>query len=126
MAHDIVLIVLICALCVFFGWIIFELSNQIEFWKRKYNILTVQIRGRDESILRLDDLLIESLNGQLELIKYLENFKNFMSERNQEVLQDWKMKITRTKEIHVERWREWDEVKVNPQNVDGKLGEETK
>ncbi len=110
----------------FLSWIIHELSNQIDYWRIKYNKTRIELKGRDESILRLDHMLLESLDGQLELIRFLGYFENFMSAKNREALHDWKIKIQRTKEVYVERWREMDESRVNPQNVDGKLGEESK
>lgn len=115
-----------CVMVLFLSWIIHELSNQIDYWRIKYNKTRIELKGRDESILRLDQMLLESLDGQLELIRFLGYFENFMSAKNREVLHDWKIKIQRTKEVYVERWREMDESKVNPQNIDGKLGEESK
>lgn len=123
---DILISICLIAMVLFLSWIIHELSNQIDYWRIKYNKTRIELKGRDESILRLDQLLLESLDGQLELIKFLGNFENFMSAKNREVLHDWKIKIQRTKEVYVERWREMDESRVNPQNVDGKLGEERK
>lgn len=116
---DILLAVSFALFMAFFGWIVYELSNQIEHWRRKYNLLTIQLKGRDESVLRLDMMLLEALDGQLELIKFIENFAPFMSSKNREILHDWKIKIQRTKEVYVERWREKDEVRANSSNVNG-------
>lgn len=123
---DILISICWIAMVLFLSWIIHELSNQIDYWRIKYNKTRIELKGRDESILRLDQLLLESLDGQLELIRFLGHFENFMSAKNREVLHDWKIKIQRTKEVYVERWREMDESRVNPQKVDGKLGEESK
>ncbi len=123
---DILLIICLSLFIAFFGWMVFELSNQIEHWRRKYNLLSIQLKGRDESILRLDLMLLEALDGQLELLKFIENFSAFMSPKNREIIHDWKIKIQRTKEVYVERWRESDESRANSSNVNGKLGETPK
>lgn len=116
---EILLTVCLALLLAFFGWIVYELSNQIEHWHRKYNLLTIQLKGRDESVLRLDMMLLEALDGQLELLKFIGNFSAFMSPKNREIIHDWKIKIQRTKEVYVERWREKDEARADSSNVNG-------
>lgn len=115
---DILISACIILLVTFFGWVVVELSNQIDTWRIKYNKMLIQLKGRDESILRLDMMLLESIDGQLALMKYLENFNDAMTPEAIEKLKVAKMKLQRTKEIHVERWKEFDENRVASSKVD--------
>lgn len=81
-------------------------AKYIEKLKKALESKTAMISELEISCDNLEEMLDESLQGQLQLIRFIDNFSPLISEENKAVFADWRMKISKVKEAYVERWRE--------------------
>jgi predicted Holliday junction resolvase-like endonuclease len=95
-------------LVIILAYVIFNLVEKLYNLKAKIKIKDEQIKNLEISRSNLDDMLDVALNGQIELLKFIDNFRNFTSEHNRKVIDKWRTDILRTKEIYVDRWRAKD------------------
>jgi hypothetical protein len=101
------------------GLIHYRLIKYIRYLESKCQYINVQLNGRNESVLRLDNMVIEALNGQLVLIEFIKNSQISINPNDLKNLHDWELQIKRVKEVSLDRWREQDEARVNSSNVNG-------